>query len=980
MNFRSLAFVYFLIYCFVGPWSQAQSSSTFSVALLDFNVISGSGEVADPAIGQIMSVFLERELVNSRRFVVVERTSLSNVLDELALSEQGFVGSEDVKKFGEFKGVDIVVFGDILVFDDFFDITAKFVEVGSSQISQAPSLTAESTQGFADVARAFVAEAKVRFPLQGLIVQIEGEQAFVRLGTDNGLTQQDTQGIVLRERSIAGSVILDEVGRFTIERIFPELSQIAVDMNEGFELQEGDVIRVTTLDAQGIVPNVVTEGDPANEVVPVEPEVVTLGALTVSTTPISAEVFLDGEGVGSTPLALEGLEAGEYQLELRAENYQNVSELITVTADAVLEVNKELVPFSALVFLEISESGFEVLVNGISRGQLSQLSLPPGEYDLEVRALGKVPKRFSVAVSANERLTQAVVLDDLEASLSFLLEPANAVVELDGQIVSASELSLPAGSYLLEVSAEGFKSFEEELLVESGVDFEKVITLEALAVLSLEVNQAEYEVLLDGELLGHVNLVSVESGTYLIEVRSPELDSFSRSVSLGAGEFLTERFEFEALSELTFNLPIGAEIIAISLSSNQSQVLLVTEELAQTFRLKEDEYRLVITLPDQTVITETIVLGSSGAVVALPAELEETQSAGDEVQSQTEVGTQEAAEDDNEEASLATEQDDTNQVSSTKSAEVQQEPSGADTTLALSDDEAGLIIATNKEGTRVFFESASFQQEVLLETLELELALPADFYTYRATAPGSNVVEDAVFLSGGVIESLSLEFEGTGVTLLGGTFNSGDLLDLFLFSSIETDEEVYRLSLAGEGFNGGLALVTQLGRGLSSLWLGDVTAVTGRYEADLFGQKGTLVATEFSVDTENSLNQVTNLSVSFNATEALVSWQAEDSSEWFEVEFFRGGASVFKADTNNDNYSYTLPRNSAGSSYTICLTNYNFALDSMPETQPNAARVCRQAQVPSEQSNGGSQTSGAPETPETPVDPGPPEPPPPPDF
>ena len=557
IKLRSVICFVLLIACF----GFSQTSSTFSVALLDFNVISGTGEVADTQLGQIMAVVLERELVNSRRFVVVERTSLSNVIDELALSEQGFVGSEEAKSFGEFKGVDIVVYGDILVFPDYFDITAKFVEVASSQISQAPSLIAESTQKFAEVAREFVEEAKVRFPLQGPVVQIEADGAFVRLGTNNGLTQQDNKGIILRERMVAGSAILDRIGSFTVDtaRIFPDLSFIKPVMNEGIELQVNDIVRITPdAPVSQPTPQVATE----------------VGTIIIGSSPEGAEVTLNGELRGLTPLTLSDLAPGEYQLELRLTDYQPLTETITVRANETTELSKSLSALAAVVVLDIAEAEFEVLVDGQSRGQVSQLSLLPGSYELEVRTPGKAPASFPLTVVANQRLSQPVRFEALKARLSFQVKPVTATVLLNNRAVDiTSPLELDEGTYVVEVQAEGFEPVLEQLSLVAGETLEKNITLTPVATLKLEIEQANFEVLIDGVSFGQQTQFNLSSGSHFVEVFSPDTEGASFEVSLVAGEQKVQPVTLQVLGRFVLNAPIGTDIIAISQTDNSSTFL-----------------------------------------------------------------------------------------------------------------------------------------------------------------------------------------------------------------------------------------------------------------------------------------------------------------------------------------------------------------------------------------------------------------------
>jgi len=75
-------------------------------------------------------------------------------------------------------------------------------------------------------------------------------------------------------------------------------------------------------------------------------EVATKGSLSLSTTPISAEVFVDDESRGKTPITLNDLAIGNrYQLTLKANGFESVSKYFTIRK----ERNNLVLPLTPLV-------------------------------------------------------------------------------------------------------------------------------------------------------------------------------------------------------------------------------------------------------------------------------------------------------------------------------------------------------------------------------------------------------------------------------------------------------------------------------------------------------------------------------------------------------------------------------------------------------------------------------------------------------
>ena len=66
------------------------------------------------------------------------------------------------------------------------------------------------------------------------------------------------------------------------------------------------------------------------------------GALTVDSRPAGAKAFLDGKLVGSTPLSLQTVAAGEHAIRLEREGYRRWSSTIRVVASEQNRVTASL--------------------------------------------------------------------------------------------------------------------------------------------------------------------------------------------------------------------------------------------------------------------------------------------------------------------------------------------------------------------------------------------------------------------------------------------------------------------------------------------------------------------------------------------------------------------------------------------------------------------------------------------------------------
>jgi len=92
------------------------------------------------------------------------------------------------------------------------------------------------------------------------------------------------------------------------------------------------------------------------------------GKADVVTTPMEAEVYLDGERQGTTPLTISDLLIGEYNLEIEKEGFGSVTETITIQEDETVTVEKQL-PDAKEVTISSKISGADVYIDGNHVGE-----------------------------------------------------------------------------------------------------------------------------------------------------------------------------------------------------------------------------------------------------------------------------------------------------------------------------------------------------------------------------------------------------------------------------------------------------------------------------------------------------------------------------------------------------------------------------------------------------------------------------------
>jgi TolB-like protein len=175
--------------------ASAESKKT-KIAVLDFQLQGSKHESAD--MGKIVAEWLTTALVKEGRFDVIERRLLEKVLQEQKMGATGIVDESSASKLGRVLGAKIVITGSVLEFQGVVEANARIIEVETSSIIAAENVKSTSAVKLEDLV-VQMAEKIIRdFPLEGYIVQREGNKVLIDLGNRSGV-KPGMQFIVYQE-------------------------------------------------------------------------------------------------------------------------------------------------------------------------------------------------------------------------------------------------------------------------------------------------------------------------------------------------------------------------------------------------------------------------------------------------------------------------------------------------------------------------------------------------------------------------------------------------------------------------------------------------------------------------------------------------------------------------------------------------------------------------------------------------------------
>lgn len=206
--------------------------------------------------------------------------------------------------------------------------------------------------------------------------------------------------------------------------------------------------------------------------------------VSLSTEPAGAQIQVDGEALGVTPLTLE-LTAGQRNIEVRLPGFNGWEhELQVVAGEPVTLPTVQLERADGRIRLATVPSGAAISVNGAFRGRTpATVTLVPGRrHTLTVSKPGyqSQSRTLSVAADSGRRLTLELAPE--VGRVAVVMEPAHAQLLIDGDLQTDTEgdFTLTAIPHQFEARAEGFAPVKQTVTPRPGFPQQLVLKLDPL--------------------------------------------------------------------------------------------------------------------------------------------------------------------------------------------------------------------------------------------------------------------------------------------------------------------------------------------------------------------------------------------------------------------------------------------------------------------------------------------------------------------
>ena len=300
-------------------------------------------------------------------------------------------------------------------------------------------------------------------------------------------------------------------------------------------------------------------------------------SINVSSEPDGAQVYLNHELRGTSPMSIDALNAGTYLVTLSKPGFEDYHKTVDLNDGIRFPVQAELEAVRGLLLVHSVPSGAEVSIDGASFGATPLLvtTLRLGVHRVRLSATGFQPKEVEVELS--DRAPRKISLDLASDSgtLEVTSNPPGAEVLLDGIPRGPAPCTvdrITVGDHELTVRLDGYVEAKQTIRLAAGETQAMRVSLEPLpASLQIVSIPDGARVYVDNQFQGVTphSLIDIKPGEYRVRVEKDGHDPLVRTVMLGRGDRKVEEFR---LSSNTGRLELTTEPADVTVLVNGRKV------------------------------------------------------------------------------------------------------------------------------------------------------------------------------------------------------------------------------------------------------------------------------------------------------------------------------------------------------------------------------------------------------------------------
>jgi len=229
--------------------------------------------------------------------------------------------------------------------------------------------------------------------------------------------------------------------------------------------------------------------------------------ILLTSSPSEAQIEIDGEQVGETPLVLKNQTYGHHQATIKKLGYVTQQLAWDIRNGRPQAVNASLYSDIGYLVIDSTPGEADVTVNGQPSGTTPlRKEFEQGRYRVSVTKDGFSTFEESIIVERNKTVTRTVQLTRLPGRLKLTSTPSGAAITINGKIEGSTPLTvsnLKPGTYKVTAEKAGFDPSVQEIETVAGKEIPFHFDLGAnTGGIDLTVNPPGVTIYVDGKEVG----------------------------------------------------------------------------------------------------------------------------------------------------------------------------------------------------------------------------------------------------------------------------------------------------------------------------------------------------------------------------------------------------------------------------------------------------------------------------------------------
>ncbi len=230
------------------PSRVTQVGSRLAIAVLPFDR-KGDAQNLEVSI----SDKLVTQLVNLRRFKVMERAALEKVLKEQKLQTSGIVDEKTAVNVGKIAGADAIVIGDVTIVGGVAKVSARVIDTETSEtiVAKEEQSQGATPQDVENTVGQVAIDIYNELPLvEGYVVNQDGDLYYIDIGSEKGI-RKGSKCVAFREgekirHPVTGEILgsrVTKLGELVVVQVQNKLAATKIVESEG-DIKVGDKVVV----------------------------------------------------------------------------------------------------------------------------------------------------------------------------------------------------------------------------------------------------------------------------------------------------------------------------------------------------------------------------------------------------------------------------------------------------------------------------------------------------------------------------------------------------------------------------------------------------------------------------------------------------------------------------------------------------------------------------------------------------------------